>query len=174
VRCLAFLLLLSACTSHAQQRPADLTETVKTIHAAELVRIETPVRFWRAGKWIESKDAIVLRVDVANPADFEPRDAPDPLFVYGRAICKVLVHPFFAGGHAVLLAPPLEAADPPALRIIPWIPIEKTDEKQFDRVLARRKSVAIAAPPVSMTPRAFPTLERLRAEWMSTPVEKPR
>jgi hypothetical protein len=174
LRWLALLLLLPACAWSAQPRPADAAGPLKTAQAVEPVRIETPVRFWRAGKWIESRDAVVLRVEVANRADFEPRDAPDPLFVYGRAVCEVLVHPFFAGGHAVLLAPPLEGDDPPALRVIPWVPLERTKAQTFDRVLARVKSITIAPPPASSERRAYPTLEHLRVEVAPKRREQPR
>jgi len=167
------LLLFAACSSAAQ--PRDAVTAVKSVTTGEAVRIETPVRFWQAGKWIESRDAVVLQVQVVNPADFAPRDIAEPQFVYGRAVCKVLVSPFL-DGTAVLLAPPLRAGDPDELRIVPALQVARLTPQAFERILARGRPVVLPkrSGGTAPAPRAVPSLEKLRDEWIARRRELPR
>lgn len=150
------LALLSAAAPDSSLGVPEVALT--TVLEKRPVRLEVPFEFRRRGAASRSKDAVLFRVAVQDPSAFAPRGVAEPLFVYGKGVCRTLQSPFLGSDAIVLCAIP--ARKEPAVLWLTRAGLAAPDlrdrgmDAEYERASASagRRALAVLPPAVRSKP----------------------
>jgi hypothetical protein len=100
----------------------------------QAVLFQEPTLFWRDGKQVAVRDAVLVRVRVEKPLEFLPHGLGPPLFVFGAWIGETILSPLADGVARVLVPRPEGPGVPPLLWIAPaGVPPRELTKERLER-----------------------------------------